>query len=197
MKTIEEVRNAVKFWWLSLILGILFVGLGVAMMFTPGLTYVTLSLLFSVFIFAAGIFEIIFSVSNKDTLSGWGWYLAGGIIDLLFGILLLAIPELSLAIIPFLLAFWFMFRGFAAIGFSIDLNRVGSHNWGWYLVFGILAIICSIVILFHPSVGALASVYIAAFAFVFIGIFRIMLAFELKHLKHNNHKLRERFGQLV
>ncbi|MDR1699184.1 MAG: DUF308 domain-containing protein [Prevotellaceae bacterium] len=194
MKTIiEEVKTAIKYWWLSLILGFLFVGMGVVMMFTPGITFEVLAFVFSICMFVGGIFEITFSISNKKVLSGWGWYLASGIIDLLFGILLLSIPALSMALIPFLLAFWFMFRGFSAIGFSIDLNRVGSHNWGWYLVMGILAIICSIAIIFHPAIGALTTVYIAAFAFVFIGLFRIMLSFELKNLKDDNKKLIEKF----
>ncbi|MDR1761010.1 MAG: DUF308 domain-containing protein [Bacteroidales bacterium] len=198
MKTIiEEVKDAVQFWWLSLILGILFVGLGIVMMFTPGLTYIALAFVFSIGMFVGGFFEIIFSISNSKTLSGWGWYLASGIIDLLFGILLMSIPGLSMAIIPFLLAFWFMFRGFSVIGFSIDLHQVGNHNWGWYLVFGILTILCAIAIIFYPSSGALISVYIAAFAFLFVGIFRIMLSFELKNLKNNNHKLREQLRQLL
>ncbi|MDR0940842.1 MAG: DUF308 domain-containing protein, partial [Bacteroidales bacterium] len=162
MKTIiEEVNEAVKLWWLSLVLGILFVALGIVMMFTPGLTYMALALVFSIGMFVAGIFEITFSISNRKTLSGWGWYLASGIIDLLFGILLISIPELSLAVIPFLVAFWFMFRGFSVIGFSVDLKQVGNTNWGWYLVFGILIIVCSTVLLFHPLSGALLFVYIA------------------------------------
>jgi uncharacterized membrane protein HdeD (DUF308 family) len=193
---IEEVKNAVKFWWLSLILGILLVGLGVIMMFTPEISYIALALVFSISMFVGGIFEIVFSISNSKTLSGWGWYLVGGIIDLLFGVLLLAIPGLSIAIIPFLLAFWFMFRGFYAIGFSIDLSRVGNHNWGWPLVFGILTILCSIAILFYPLAGALTSVYIVAFAFIFIGIFRIMFSFELKNLKDNNNKLKEHYHKM-
>lgn len=192
---VEEVKSAVKNWWLSLILGILFVGVAILMMFMPQSSYLALALLFSVCVFVAGIFEIIFSITNKDTLSGWGWYLAGGIIDLLVGILLLVIPGLPEMMIPYLLAFWFMFRGFSAIGFAVDMQRLGSRDWGWYLVFGILAVICAVAIIFRPIAGAITTVYLVAFSFLFIGIFRIMLSFELRNLKKNNEKLRARIKE--
>ncbi len=193
---IEEVKSSVKNWWLSLIMGILFVGVSIMILFNPLQGYEALAIVFSVCMFVCGIFEIIFSISNKKTLSGWGWYLVGGCLDLLLGFLLIGIPGLSMAMLPYLLAFWFMFRGFSAIGYAFDLNQFGVKNWGWTLVFGILAVICGIIIIFWPIAGVVTSVYIAAFAFLSIGIFRIMLAFELKSLKDNNEKLLAKLKEL-
>ena len=48
--------------------------------------------------------------------------------------------------------------------------------------FGILAIICSLIILWQPAVGALYVIYMLAFTFLIIGFFRVMLSFELKSL---------------
>ena len=188
---IEEVKSSVKHWWVSLVLGILFVGVAMLMMFRPLEGYQTLVVVFSVCMFASGIFEIIFAAGNRSVLSGWGWFLACGIIDLLMGLFLVRFPELTAAIIPFILAFWIMFRGFSAIGLSIDLNRVGVKGWGWYLVFGILATLCSVAIIWNPGAGALASVFIVAFAFLFMGFFRIMLSFELRDLYKNSQKLKD------
>ncbi len=185
----DKVNAAVKNWWLSLILGILYVALAIFMMFQPGESFVALAIVFSIMMFITGIFEITFSVTNKDTLNGWGWYLTCGIIDLILGLVLICLPAVSMAIIPFIVAFWFMFRGFTAIGSSVDMSRYGLRNWGWYLVFGILAVICSIAIIWLPAAGALTAVYITAFAFMFIGFFRIMLSFDMKKLYDHNRKL--------
>ncbi len=193
---VEEIKNAVKNWWISLVMGILFIGVALLLMFYPLEGYGALVVLFSACMFASGILEIIFSVSNKNVLSGWGWYLTCGIIDLLLGLFLIFNPGMTAVIIPFILAFWIMFRGFAAIGFSIDLSRMGVKGWGWYLAFGILAIICSIAIIWQPTAGALASVYILAFAFMFMGFFRFMLAFELRDLHKNSQKLKEKLDNL-
>lgn len=153
--------------------------------------------MFSVCMFVCGMSEIAFSVSNKDTLSGWGWYLAGGIFDLLMGIVLMSYPTMSMAVLPVLVAFWLMFRGFSLIGFSLDLKQYGSKGWGWLLATGILIILCSFSIIWYPVSGALSIVYMVAFAFLFIGMARIMLAFDLKKLKNDNSKLHTLFNQNI
>ncbi len=196
----DRVNSAVKNWWLSLILGILYVVLSIFMMFSPAVSFLALAIVFSIMMFVSGIFEIVFSLSNKNTLNGWGWYFACGIIDLLLGLVLICLPGFSMAVIPFIVAFWFMFRGFSAIGTSVDMSRYGLKNWGWYLVFGILAVICAIAIIWQPAAGALTAVYITAFAFLFIGIFRIMISFDLKRLHDHGkdlHKTVDKIQQKI
>lgn len=182
MKTVfDGIEHSVKNWWVSLILGILYIGVAICLMFAPLSSYVALSVIFSISMLISGILEILFAISNKH-VSSWGWYLAGGIIDLIIGIYLVAYPMVSMEIIPFLIAFWLMFRGFSATGYSMDLKRYGTRDWGWYMGFGILAILCSLLILWQPAVGALYAIYMISFTFLIIGFFRFMLAFELKNL---------------
>ncbi len=196
MGIVHNKFNCYKNWWVSLILGILFVIVSFWLMFSPVIGYEALVIVFSVLMFVSGVLEIIFSTSNRKTLSGWGWYLACGIIDLILGFFLMLYPEMTAVILPFFLAFWIMFRGFTAIGYSIDLSRLDVRGWGWYLVFGILGVICSFAIIWYPLAGALASVYIVAFAFLFLGIFRIMLAFDLRNLHKNSQELKERLAAI-
>ncbi len=183
---IEKIGFAIKNWWISLLLGILYIGVGIWLLVNPLASYTVLSIMFSIFMFVSGLFEIIFAVTNKDIIPTWGWYLAGGIIDLLIGILLIGSPGLSMAVLPFILAFWLMFRGISGIGYSMDIRRYGSNNWGWYLLLAILVIICSIAIIWVPAAGALTFVFMAAYAFIAFGIFRIVIAFALKKLHQNN-----------
>lgn len=183
MKTfIDKIDYAVKYWWLSLLLGVVFILISIYLMFAPLASYIALSILFSVSMFVSGVFEIAFAFSNRGNISSWGWYLAGGIIDLILGVFLMINPGLSMSVLPFVLAFWLMFRGFSATGYSMDLKRYGTRNWGWYMAFGILAILCSIGIIWQPGIGAFTLVYMIAYALLIIGIFRIMVAFELRNL---------------
>ena len=183
MKTfIDTINFGVKNWWVSLLLGLLYILIAICLMFTPLASYVALSVLFSVSMFVSGTLEILFAVTNRKNISSWGWYLVGGIIDLILGIYLIAYPMVSMEVIPFIIAFWLMFRGFSSVGYAMDLKRYGTRDWGWYVAFGILAVICSLIILWQPAVGALYAVYMISFAFLIIGFFRIMLSFELKNL---------------
>ncbi len=187
MKTfIDKINSAIKNWWISLVLGILYIALAIFLLLNPLATYFTLSILFAAFMFTSGIFEIIFAVNNKDNISSWGWYLAGGIIDLLIGILLMVVPGLSMEVLPFILAFWLMFRGFSGVGTAMDMRRYGTNNWGWVLTLAIIAILFSIAIIWMPAAGALSFVFITAYAFMAFGVFRIMIAFELRKLYKNN-----------
>ena len=173
MKTIfDELKQEVKNWWISLILGILYVVVALSLMFSPLDGYAALSILFSVSMLVSGLLEISFAVSNRRRVSSWGWYLAGGIIDMILGFYLIAYPLLSMEVIPFI----------SSVGYAMDLKRYGTKDWGWYIALGILAVICSLIILWQPAVGAIYAVYMISFAFLIIGFFRIMLSFELKNL---------------
>lgn len=195
MKTfIDKINSAIKNWWISLVLGILYIALAVFLLYNPLATYLTLSILFAAFMFVSGIFEIIFAVNNKDNISSWGWYLAGGIIDLLIGILLIVIPGLSMAVLPFILAFWLMFRGFTGVGTAMDMRRYGTNNWGWVLALAIIAILFAIAIIWVPAAGALSFVFITAYAFMVFGIYRIILAFQLRRLHKDNQDYHQRIG---
>ena len=192
METVfNEIQHSVKNWWTSLLLGIVYIIVSLLLMFSPLSIYVALSIVFIISMLISGILEIIFSLSNRKGVPSWGWYLASGIIDLILGIYLMANIGLSMAVLPFIVAFWLMFRGFASTGYAMDLKRYGTRNWGWYMAFGVLAILCSIGIIWQPGLGALSLVYMIAYTLLIIGIFRVMLSFELKSLHKRNKEYNE------
>lgn len=162
---------AVKNWWMSLLLGLLYIAVALCLLFAPVSSYVALSVIFSISILVSGILEVFFAAGNKKTISSWGWYLAGGIIDLLIGIYLVFYPLVSMELIPFIVAFWLMFRGFTLCGYSTDLKRYGTKDWGWYLVFGILAILCSMAIIWQPGLGAVTVLYMLVHHFPYYRMF--------------------------
>lgn len=180
---ISAVRNNVKYWWLYLLNGIIFLIAGFIVFSNPFSSYVLLSIFFSISLFITGISEIAFALSNKNAHTGWGWALASGIVDVVMGGILIGYPAISMAVLPLFLAFWFMFRGISLIGFSIQLQADSIPNWGWLLVGGILLIIIAIVILDNPALGVAAILGLMAAAFWATGILSILFAFRLRHVK--------------
>ena len=61
-----SAQAAVKNWWISILVGILYIFSGIWVMRTPLESYVSLSIIFSVFIFVSGIFQIVFSISSRN-----------------------------------------------------------------------------------------------------------------------------------
>ncbi len=176
------VENQVKHWWISLLLGVLFLIMGVWVVLTPVASYVTLTVFFSVVIFTSGLFGVVFSFANKNRIHGWGWHLISSIFDLVIGAILLIYPGLSLVVLPFVVGFWFLFSGFATIGLSGEFKMMGWKSSGWGIAFGVLLILFSFLLIINPLLGAATIVYMTAMAFFTFGFFRIYFAFQLKKL---------------
>lgn len=185
-----EIKQAVKHWWVSLLVGILALVVGVWALMTPAESLFALAVLFEVALVVAGVLDIIFAASNRKILYGWGWNLAGGILELLLGIMLMAMPMASVAVIfIYVVGFWMLFRSLWSIGASFDLHQVGIRGWGWLLTLGILMAIFSFLFLVSPSFGGIFVVMFVGIAILAYGIFRIFLAFGLKSLHKDIKKM--------
>lgn len=181
----ENIQSSSRFryWYLLLILGLLFVVVGVIIFMTPVQTFVTLSILFSVFFLTTGALEIVYAISNHDRNDNWGWALAGGILDMLIGALLISKPGISMAVLPFFVGFGVLFRAIMTIGWAFMLRKLGDRDWGWLLATGILGGIFAFILLMNPVFAGLTIAFYAGFAFMVIGIFQILLAFRLRKLR--------------
>jgi len=188
---LEQISGAIKNWWILLIFGILFVIAGIWVFQTPGESYVALSMLFAFTFLLSGIGGIIFALSNRDTLEGWGWQLAGGILELLLGIALFARPAVTMVVLPLYFGFWLMFRGILTIAFSVELKKYEVPNWGWMLALGIILAILSVVVLLNPLYGVSMLVTLTGFAFLMMGITNILISLRLRKLKRRLGDLKE------
>lgn len=189
---LKTVKGAVKNWWISLLIGILAIILGIWCITTPWATIITLSIVFATIFIVSGIGEIAYAISNKDNLNGWGWSLASGIIDLLFGIIVASLPPLSIAIVmSYFVGFWVMYRSITAIAQSVELQKLGINGWGWLLAFAILGVLASFIFIISPAFTTAFIVAFVSIGFFFYGIFRIMLAFKLKSIKKNIKDIEE------
>lgn len=180
---VSKLVTRLKNWWLFLVLGVLMLIGGFWVISTPVASYVALAWLFGVLVLADGIFLLIVSLSNTSQMKGWGWYLAAGIMELVIGFYLVGNPEISMAVLPFVVGFWLLFRGISAIASSIDAKDAGTKGWGWILTLGILLTIIAFMMIFNPVFGALNIVFLTSFALIFLGITYIFLSFKLKKIK--------------
>ena len=184
----KQIAYEARYWWLSLITGILFIITGFWVFRTPVESYLMLAVLFSVVFFVNGIIEIYTAISERKETDGWGWILAGGILDLIIGFILMTYPAISISILPFIVGFGLMFRSIMAIGISINMQIYEVKNWGWMLFFGIIGLLFSIFLLMNPVIAGLSIVVWTAMAFLVIGFYKIWLAFQLRQLKKDLQK---------
>jgi uncharacterized membrane protein HdeD (DUF308 family) len=177
------VKKAMDYWWLLLLTGIALVSMGIWVFISPEDAYISLSVLFGVCILFVGVFELLFALSARRSLHTWGWMVASGIFDIVVGCFILAYPYMTTTVLPYVLGLWLLFRGFSAIGFAFDMRRYGADAWRWLLVIAIAIIVFGILVLSVPTLGLLHIVIWTAASFIFLGMFRIFLAMNLRRLK--------------
>lgn len=180
---LKTIKSAVKHWYLPLIVGILFVCVGIYTFTSPLETYLTLAILFSISYIFSGLSDIFFAISNRDELDNWGWALAMGIVTLLVGILLFIHPEITLVTLPFMVGFVMLFRSVSGIGFALDMKNYGGSSWGVLLALGILGTLFSFFLLFNPLAAGMTLVACTGLVLLIIGVFHVFLALKLRKLK--------------
>src|SRR6516225_5362891 len=170
------LHSLARNWWALALRGLVAVLFGLLTFLLPGITLVTLVLLFGAYALADGVFNLIafFRVASHH----WA-LLIEGVIGIIAGILTFAWPALTALVLLYLIAFWAVFTGVFEIIAGIRLRKAITNEW-LLLVMGALSLLFGILILFAPSIGALTIVlWIGAYAFLF-GIFLLALAFRLR-----------------
>lgn len=167
-------------WWALALRGFVAVLFGLLTFFLPGITLVTLILLFGVYALADGIFNVVafFRVASHH----WA-LLIEGLIGIIAGILTFVWPAITALALLYVIAFWAIFTGVFEIIAGIRLRKVITNEW-LLLLMGTLSFLFGLSILIAPGVGVLAIVlWIGAYALVF-GIFLLALAFRLRGHRH-------------
>lgn len=184
----ERTGNAIKNWWLLLIMGGLLIALGIVVFFFPDETYLTLSILFGVMMLITGIIEITMALSNRSFFAFRGWNIAVGVMNILLGIVLCCNPHISGLVMPFLLGFWMMSLSFTAIGFGGDLIGFHIPGSGWTLTGGILLMLLSFSIIIFPNkLGSAVIVVLVGIALIISGVNACSMAIRLKNV-HKSFK---------
>ena len=183
-RIVKPAKKGIKYWWISLLTGILAIILGIWCILTPTATLTALTYVFIAAFFINGVIEIIFSISNRKILSDWGWKLAGGLVDIALGTVLLILPSTVITVILiYAVGLWLLFRSINTLAEIIDIRRLGIKGWGWLLAAVITIVVLSFLFLISPIVfkGAFVVTFISI-AFFIYGIYKIYISFMLRSL---------------
>ena len=186
---VKTVKEAIKYWYIPLIVGLLFLLTGIYTLASPLESYVTLSMLFSLTFIMSGISEAIFAITNRKELDHWGWTLIYGILTFLVGLLLVSRIDLSMLTLSMYVGFIVLFRSIAAISFAIDLRSYGVKDWIYLLLTGVFGGLFAFALLWNPSFAGLTVVGLTGIALLVSGAFSIYFSFKLKSLKNYPEKI--------
>jgi uncharacterized membrane protein HdeD (DUF308 family) len=165
-----------RYWWALALRGFAAVVFGLLTFLLPGISLVTLVLLFGVYALVDGIFNVI---ASFQVVSHHWALLIEGVIGIMAGIVTLLWPAITAIALLYVIAFWAIFTGIFEIIAGIRFRKAITNEW-MLLLMGVLSLFFGVLILFAPGVGALAIIlWIGAYALIF-GIALLALAFRLR-----------------
>lgn len=176
------LRSLADNWWLLLLRGIAAVAFGVLAFIWPGITLLSLTILWGAYALSDGILALWAAISGRGAGAGTRWWLAAvGALGILAGVIALARPAAVAQMLLILIAAWAIVIGIMAIWGALQLRKEIEGEW-LLILSGALSIAFGMLMVAQPAASALAVVWlIGAFAILF-GINHIGLALKLKRL---------------
>ena len=174
----QKFQEQTRGWWAIMLIGVLMTVAGFAYWLFPVMGYVVASVLFGWLLIAVGVVQLCVS-SGANRPRHWGWWLAGGVIDIFVGFMLVRNITLAEALFPYFLAAVFMFWGVSALVESVTFRR----RMFWWLRFinGILLLIIGMIFLDSSFCSNIFNVSIfTSLAFVYWGMTLFITSFSLK-----------------
>ena len=170
-------------WWSIMTKGIIAIVFGVIAVLWPGITLLTLVILFGAFFLIDGIFTIVISTKHQKIQKHWKWSLAAGIAGLVLGIIALSMPIVTEIVLIYVVATWAIIMGVLGTINAVRMRK--QVNMGWPLTSGIIGIAFGTVILITPFLAALVGTEVIGFFAIFWGI---SLCYHSSHVWQQSKK---------
>ena len=169
-----------KNWWLGLLRGIILLILSFYIFQHPVSALISVAVYIGLSLLFTGVVQILLSFASRGAVENWGWGVVLGIVDIVFGVILMSNPEITAATLPFAIGFWLVFSGAMSFVNSFRSRKQGAPYWWAELISALLSIIVGYMISSNLFVGTFAVTAWLGFGFLMAGIASIVMAFTIK-----------------
>lgn len=172
------LRELAENWWLILLRGICAILFGVLVFLWPGMTLISLVLLYGVFALADGALAIAAATVGGTVAPRW-WLAIVGLLGIAAGILTFAWPGMTALVLLLFIAGWAIATGVLQIVGAIRLRKEIDNEW-LLIASGALSVLFGLVVMVRPGAGALALLYVIGAYAIAYGILLSWLALRLR-----------------
>jgi uncharacterized membrane protein HdeD (DUF308 family) len=176
----------VENWWVFLFRGILAIIIGILAFVWPGITLVSLVLLFGIYAAADGILALSSAITGHTPMPRW-WLGIVGIAGLVAAFFAFTRPGLTVAVLLLVIAFWAIAAGIMQIIGAIQLRKEIDNEW-FLILSGICSVIFGGILLFRPGIGTLALIFTLGTFAVIEGL--LLIAFSIRLKGHTHAEVR-------
>jgi uncharacterized membrane protein HdeD (DUF308 family) len=172
-----------KFWLLKGNAGLLFIITCIVVFIFPVQSYVAIGITFGILVLLVGAAQLIVASSSNNYLAMKGYWIVGGVLDILLGIFLCIYPNVTLMLLPVMMGFWLMYHSFMTLAFGGDLENFGLSGSGGTIFGGVLLLILSIMVLINPfGAGVDTVLVLTGVGLIVLGWQLCVLSMKLKNI---------------
>jgi uncharacterized membrane protein HdeD (DUF308 family) len=166
-----DIRPASAGWQVAW--GVLLIISGIFAVAMPFVAAFATGLLFAWVLIIGGIGEIAYAVHTRAE-RGFGWKLAGGILTLALGVLILLAPLAGAASLGLLVGAFLFMGGVARTVLAVRMKP--ARGWGWILFDGLLSIVVAALIAAGWPEGSIVFIgLLTGLWLIWAGVWRVML----------------------
>ena len=171
-------------WWLVLVRGIFAVIFGIMALSWPGITVLSLVLLWGVYAVIDGISEIALAIRGGGHVTGGGRLILAilGVFGLAAGVIAFVWPAITALVLAYLIGFWAIVIGVGEIIGAIRLRKEIDNEW-LLGISGLLTAILGVIIVVAPGAGVLGLVTVIAIFAIAWGVTLILLSFRIRGMR--------------
>lgn len=171
-------RKSSNHWWVILLRGIIAIIFALLAFLATGFTLKLLLIFLGIFLLLDGLLAIIGSfiaIGHKN----WWLLLLEGAISLGAGIIVFALPSITLLVLVYLVAFWAVITGLFEFLASIMATWAAPGKIFLGLT-GVLSVILGIIIFFNPAFSIVAAIWLLGIYALIAGLSLIFFSFKVK-----------------
>ncbi len=158
----------------TIVWGALLIGAGVLAVLMPGIAALATAIVFGWLLTLGGACEIAYAFHTREHHHGFVWKLISGILTLVLGLAIVALPVAGAATLALLVGAFLLAAGLVRTWLAFRLRP--RRGWGWVLFDGLVSIAVAILITIGWPQGSIAFIgLLTGFALISTGIWRIVL----------------------
>jgi uncharacterized membrane protein HdeD (DUF308 family) len=163
----------------SIFLGILAIVIGVMALAWPGVTILSLVLLFAVYAFVRSFTQAGQAFQSRKAGSVLG-HLVLALIDLAAGLFAVAWPAPTALVLVLLIGFWAIVGGFWEFFAAFRTGEMAGTR-ALFIIGGLVSVVFGVAVLARPSIGAVTVALLFGYFALIYGVWQIVLGIELHH----------------
>lgn len=175
-----DARSALlaRNWWVVALRGAIGILFGILTLFLPGVTLLSLVLVFAAYLIVDGALAIAAGVRAAQKGERWGLLILEGVVDIVGAIAMVAMPGLAIVILVYLIALWSLVSGAFLVVAAFQLHL--DHGRWLLALAGALSVAFGLLLAVFPIEGAVVlATWIGIYAIVF-GAMLLALGFRLR-----------------